>query len=64
MSLTLCVRPGSEPTKLLDDPKQNLVWGPQTDKHLTQSPFTGKFFLDDDVLLWRLYCSLADGLMF
>ncbi len=28
------------------------VWGsgPQTDRHLTQSPFTGQFFLDDDIL--------------
>jgi hypothetical protein len=28
------------------------VWGsgPQTDKHLPQSPFRGQFFLDDDIL--------------
>ncbi len=28
------------------------IWvsGPQTDKHLPQSPFTGQFFLDDDIL--------------
>jgi hypothetical protein len=35
------------------------VWGsgPQTDKHLLQSPFTGQFCLDDDILhclLWVL----------
>ncbi len=28
--------------------------GPQTDKHLPQSPFTGKIFLDDDILLWYI----------
>ncbi len=28
---------------------------PQTDKHLPQSPFTGQFFLDDDIL----YCLLC-----
>jgi hypothetical protein len=28
------------------------VWGsgPQADKHLPQSPFTGQFFLNDDIL--------------
>ncbi len=26
-----------------------------SDKHLPQSPFTGQFFLDDDILLWCLY---------
>ncbi len=26
-----------------------------SDKHLPQSPFKGRFFLDDDVLLWCLY---------
>jgi hypothetical protein len=25
------------------------------DKHLPQSPFTGKFCLNDDILLWCLY---------
>ncbi len=24
--------------------------GPQTDKHKPQSPFTGQFFLDDEVI--------------
>ena len=26
-----------------------------SDKHLPQSPFTGKFFLDDNLSLWFLY---------
>ncbi len=45
-SLTLCIWPDSEPTKLLDHPKQKPRRGgpPRTDKHLPQSPFTGKFF--------------------
>ncbi len=45
-SLTLCIWPDSEPTKLLDHPKQNLRGEGsllQTDKHLPQSHFTGKF---------------------
>ncbi len=29
--------------------------GPQTDKHLPQSPFTGQFTLDDNILLWCVY---------
>jgi hypothetical protein len=32
---------------------------PPVYKHLPQSPFTGKFFLDDEILLWRLYTSLV-----
>ncbi len=55
-SLTLCIWTDSEPTKLLDRPIQK-PWrrrGAQTDKHLPQSPYTGHF-LDDDILLWRLY---------
>ncbi len=33
------------------------MWGsgPQIDKHLLQSPFTGQFFLDDDILLCLLW---------
>ncbi len=32
-------------------------WGsrPQTDKHLQQSPFTGQFFSDDDILCITFY---------
>ncbi len=30
-----------------------------SDKHLPQSPSTGQFFLDDDILLWCLYCKLV-----
>jgi hypothetical protein len=26
-----------------------------SEKHLPQSPYTGQLFLDDDILLWRLY---------
>ncbi len=39
-SLTLCIWPDSEPTKLLHHPKQKPSGGggPQTDKHLPQSP--------------------------
>ncbi len=44
------------------------VWGsgPQTDKHLPQSPFTGSLFLDEDILhclLWVLsvYGGIPDG---
>ncbi len=38
--------PDWEPTKLLDHPKQKPRRGgaPQTDKHLSQSTFTGQFF--------------------
>ena len=46
-SFTLYIWPDSEPTKLLDHhPKQNhrRGGGPQTDKHLPQSPFTCKYF--------------------
>jgi hypothetical protein len=45
-SLILCIWPDSEPTKLLDHPKQKPIEGrgPRTDKHLPQNPFTGKFF--------------------
>ncbi len=47
-SLTLCIWPDPEPTKLVDPPPpQNINLGggmPQTDKHLPQSPFTGQFF--------------------
>jgi hypothetical protein len=35
--------------------------GPQTDKHLPQSPFTDNFFLDDDILFWCLYSYLVHG---
>ncbi len=44
-SLTLCFWPDSEPKKLLHHPKQKprRGGGPQTDKHLKQSPFTGQF---------------------
>jgi hypothetical protein len=34
-------------------PPQTKTWkgmGPQIDQHLSQNPFTGKVFLDDDVL--------------
>ncbi len=45
-SLSLCIWPDSEPTKLLDHhAKQKTRRGgvtPQTDKHMQQSPFTGK----------------------
>ncbi len=44
-SLSLCFWPDSEPTKLQHHPKKkSRKGGPQTDKHLPQSPFTGKFF--------------------
>jgi hypothetical protein len=33
-----------------------------SDKHLLQSPCTGKFFLDDNLSLWFLYSKLVDGL--
>ncbi len=37
-------------------PKQNLGGeGPQTDEHLSQSPFTSQIFLDDDILLQGVY---------
>ncbi len=39
-------------------PPQTKTWegrGPQTGKHLPQSSFTGKFFLDDDILIRCLY---------
>jgi hypothetical protein len=44
--LTLSIWPDSEPTKLLDHSQTNprRGEGPQTDKHLPQSPCTGKFF--------------------
>jgi hypothetical protein len=42
--------PDSEPTKLLDHP--------QTDKHLPQSPFTGKFFR------WRHFALFSISLIF
>jgi hypothetical protein len=43
--LTPCIRPDSEPTKLLHHPKRKprRGGGPRTDKHLPQSPFTGQF---------------------
>ncbi len=41
--------------KFARPPKKNVgEEGPQTDKNLPQSPFTGQF-LDDDILLWCLY---------
>ncbi len=33
-----------------------------SDKHLPQSPFTGKFFLDDNLSLWFLYSYSVHGL--
>ncbi len=53
-SLTLCIWPDSEPTKLNYHPKQNLRrgGGPQTDKHLPQSLFTGQFFRYD---IWNYF---------
>jgi hypothetical protein len=52
-SLTLCIWPDWEPTKLLDHSKQKTRRGrgPQTDKHLPQSPFTGK---------WRQFALLSN----
>ncbi len=47
----------SEPSKLLDHPEQK-GWegrGPPTNIHLPQSPFTGQFFLDGDILVWCQY---------
>ncbi len=41
-SNTICIWPDSEPTKLLDHPKQRR--GPQTDKHLPESPFEDQLF--------------------
>jgi hypothetical protein len=32
-----------------------------TNKHLPQSPFTGKNLLDDDILFWFLYSWLVHG---
>jgi hypothetical protein len=31
--------------------------GPQKDKRLPQSPFTGQFFLQVDILVWCLFDS-------
>ncbi len=35
------------------------IWGsgPQTDKHLPQSPLAGHFFLDDDIAFHEFYLS-------
>jgi len=44
-SLTLCLWPDSEPTKLIYHPEQNQEGRePQTDKHLPLRPITSKFF--------------------
>jgi hypothetical protein len=32
-----------------------MEFGPKTDRHLPQSQFTGKFYLDDDIWLWCQY---------
>ncbi len=51
-SYTLCIWPDSKPTKLLYHPKQKTNKegrGPQTDKHLPPSPFTGQYIRKVDI---------------
>jgi hypothetical protein len=49
-SYTLCISPEAEPTKLLFHPKQKPEGGgPQTDKHLPPSTFTGQLLRKSDI---------------
>jgi hypothetical protein len=49
-SYTLYISPEAEPTKLLFCPKQKPEGrGPQTDKHLPPSTFTGQFLRKADI---------------
>ncbi len=59
-SLKLCIWSDSEPTKLLSHTRRR---GPQSDKHLPQSPFTCQFFrlrhlalLSISLIFLRFYC--------
>ncbi len=65
-SYTLCIWPDSEPTKLLNHPKQKNYEGrePQTDKHLPPNPFTGQFFMKRRPLGFGVFivvCSIGGG---
>jgi hypothetical protein len=62
-SLTLCIWPDSEPTKLLDHPKLNpRVGGGLRQMYTCRGVPLQLNFLDNDMLLWCLYSNLDHDL--